>query len=860
MGFSIVMSKFILSLTVVSVLLVSTLMPLAAAAITPAPETRQVMHVRLPNRKNAQPLSDAIAFPQAIQSYRGIQSLWTPPLTPPATVNFLGATLNGTHPINTFPPDTMGAVGPTQYVVMANGRIVSFNKLTGTADSVLDTTSNSFFQMDRTGCNTTTPRIRYDRLSGRWFMIMVTDCIPNRILIAVSNGGIIASPADFDFFHIDVATQAPIITDPNPLFDPSTCMADFPTLGVDAHALYIGTNNICGGSYHSSDGYVIKKSSLIAATPSLNVTVFRALETWDPSGVPQGVDNDDPAAAEGYFVRTSAVAFAQLFLRRVTYDLSGIPSISGDISISGVGNTSYPIPVPHQGGTTGDLDALDDRLTSSQIRNGSLWTSHNIGVDSSGAVPTDPLNIDRNGIRWYEITDLAGSPGVAQSGTIYDSTATNPKFYWIPSIMVSGQGHAVVGFNSAGANDYINAGVAGRLTGDTAGTMGAPLLYTNNTSFAYNPASDTSSPRLWGAYSHTSLDPEDDMTMWTIQEYCDAANSYGLQVLKIIAPPPATPSSATPSMITAGQASVPVIIGGTSSGGSGFYDPGAGAGFYHLSASITGVTVNSLTYTNPTSISLNLSTVGATPGLKSITVTNPDGQSVTTSNFIRVCPVITLGPSAIPAGKQSAAYTATDFSTTGATGAVTFLVSEGLLPTGMTLSGAGRLSGTPSATGNFPVTITATDADGCSATGSYTLMIVAAGGTDIVKIVGTQTAYRSTIQEAYGAAAASGDTIQALAAGYTETLLFGDAKTISLEGGFNADFSPNASAFTTIIGPATISSGNVTTKNIIVQGVTTVSGGSAVMDTTQIQGSLLITNSGTVSLGATGTAGGLAIL
>ncbi len=57
----------------------------------------------------------------------------------------------------------------------------------------------------------------------------------------------------------------------------------------------------------------------------------------------------------------------------------------------------------------------------------------------------------------------------------------------------------------------------------------------------------------------------------------------------------------------------------------------------HLTATISGnVTVNSLTYINPTTISLNLSTVNANFGLQNVTITNPDRQFATASNLIDI--------------------------------------------------------------------------------------------------------------------------------------------------------------------------------------------------------------------------------
>ncbi|MEO6119306.1 MAG: hypothetical protein ABIP12_01345, partial [Terriglobales bacterium] len=182
--------------------------------------------------------------------------------------SFTGATLSGTNPTFAFPPDSMGAVGPTQYIVAVNGRIVSFNKTTGVADGVINATTNTFFNSVRNASGTSDPRIRYDRLSQRWFVVIINVSTPNRILIAVSNTSTITLATIFTFFFIPIDSTLPTI--------PNTCLADYPTLGIDANALYIGTNNFCGSpsqTYHSSDGYVIRKSDLLAGT--LTVTPFR---------------------------------------------------------------------------------------------------------------------------------------------------------------------------------------------------------------------------------------------------------------------------------------------------------------------------------------------------------------------------------------------------------------------------------------------------------------------------------------------------------------------------------------------------------------------------------------------------------
>lgn len=550
------------------------------------------------------------------------------------SLTFTAATLADT---GSFPPDTMGAVGPTQFLVALNGRIRVFNKTSG-AQGDLNADMDSFFNSVRGGELTTDPRVVYDRLSGRWFLLIINVAASNnRILLAVSNGATINSATVWTFYYFNQNQVSPA--------GDNGCFADYPSLGVDANALYVGTNQFCNRAFTNTTAYVIRKSS-VTGGGQIVVCAFRNL--IDSAGgslgsgifSPHGVSNTDPDATEGYFIGTDATSFGRLAMRRVA-NPGGLPVLSANISVN-VLATATPITVRHKGninGVNGRLDAIDDRLLSAQFRNGSIWAAHNIAVNNLG-FPDVPRT--RNAVRWYEIADVAtAGPRLVQAGTIFAPTDTNTedeRNYWIPSLAVSGQGHMLLGFNTAGTNEYINAAIAGRLATDVPGTLQTPQLLTASPG-PYNPSSNSGNQqgrRRWGDYSFTSLDPCDDMTMWTIQEFCDAANSYGLRVAKIPAPPPATPAAASPPAVVAGQASVNVTITGLAVNGAGFYDPGEGAGC-RLRASVTGgVIVNSLQYINPTTVMLNLSTVNAGAGPKTILITNPDGQAATGSNILTV--------------------------------------------------------------------------------------------------------------------------------------------------------------------------------------------------------------------------------
>jgi len=541
------------------------------------------------------------------------------------------------------PPNCVGDIGPTQFLVCVNGRIRTFNRL-GATDGALEMTTDAFFNSVRGGEPTADPRVRYDRLSGRWFITMRTVSIPpasNRMVLAVSNGGNIVNSSSFTFF------QFPVTAD---LTFPVGSFFDFPSLGVDKFALYIGGNTFEFNPdapqdpiYTGTAGYVVRKADLLGGL--LSVTPLGLMGDLNS---PQGVDNDDPNATEGYFVGVDVGFFGQLDVMRISNP--GAVPVASQHNLT-VPLTNYPKGGVLARGSTIPLDDVDDSLLIARMHKGSLWTSHNISVLSSGLVPNDSSDGDRDASRWYELTNLTGTPVLNKWGTLFDSAVTRPEEYWMPSCAMSGQGHMAIVTSAARegtgvtvpAGEFAGIAAGGRFANDPTGGPGnlvtpsfmQPPIIAQAGGGAYN-LDDGSNPRHWGDYSSVTVDPMDDMTFWSVHEYCNGTDSWGVRVIQFRAPLPATPSSATQSSVAQGETNTNIVITGTSSAGSGFFDPGV-AFPNHVSATVNGggVTVNNVVYTDPTHITLNVSVaLNATPGSRTVTVTNPDGQSATSVSGI----------------------------------------------------------------------------------------------------------------------------------------------------------------------------------------------------------------------------------
>ena len=658
----------------------------------------------------------------------------TGPLNPQTVgTSFLGAQLSDT--IGYIPPDSMADVGTDQIVVCVNGRIRSFTR-NGVADGALDTTTDNFFAAVLGGSSTSDPRVRFDRLSGRWFITMITVNTPNFVLIAVSSGSTIASASSFTFFSFQA--------------DPSN-FGDYDTLGVDANALYIGVNVFRGNTFVNTTGFVVNKANLLSGT--LTVTPFTSLITTTGRHhpitqgpfTPQGVNNDDPAATEGYFIGVDQGSFGTLVVLRIS-NPGGTPSISGNILIT-VPATGNPLgSVPALGSTQG-LDDLDDRLFATRMHNGSLWTAHNIQVDGSGNASGTG---GRDGSRWYQITNLTGTPALAQSGTLFDSAGSNPRNFWIPSCAMSGQGHMALGCSVAGNNDPAEIATAGRLAGDPPGTLQSPLTAVTSSS-TYNIGAQNNIYR-WGDFSVTTVDPKDDMTMWTVQEYCNANDSWGVRVIKLLAPPPATPANCSPSTVTQGVANVSVTILGSPANGAGFFDPGTSFP-NHITAAVNGggVTVNSVTYNNPTNISVLLTVASnATAVARTVTVTNPDGQSATSaSGILTIAAAVSTNqpPTLAPISNQTMAVgmilTITNVASDSDGDQLTFSLGAGAATNATINATNGLFTWSPTqaqiGTNHLSVIVTDSGSPPLSATQSFSVTVVASNSPPVLAAISNQT-------------------------------------------------------------------------------------------------------------------------
>jgi len=182
---------------------------------------------------------------------------------------------------------------------------------------------------------------------------------------------------------------------------------------------------------------------------------------------------------------------------------------------------------PQTNGTPVDLHLNGSRLAATVIRNGFLWTCQAIGLNgTNGVYAGDGLgtNVNRAGVQWlrFSVDETPGQLNYSTHGRVCDKRPATPSYYYFPSLMVNCAGDVVMGFSGSSATNHIGAYYTWRLSSGS--TLEVPRLIRDGvTNYLDSPFA------RWGDFSATTLDPSDDSSFWTVQQYADpsGADSFG---------------------------------------------------------------------------------------------------------------------------------------------------------------------------------------------------------------------------------------------------------------------------------------------------------------------------------------------
>ena len=418
-----------------------------------------------------------------------------------------------------IPPDTMGAVGTTQYVQLLNGSFSVYNKATG-ALAAPRITDSAFWTAAGVGATGGDPRVLFDPVSSRW-LALGFDAGGSGLNIGVSDTANALGSWKASTFSVFPAG-----------------IADYPTLATSGNSIVIGTNNFASAS---GGGFTYSGTSLLLL-PKTDIfnpagPVLTGLQTFT---TPNDGVTDRGFAIQGVNTKATGgpvrlVAASAGFNDAVTYDVTGAgtPGVAQTpltyLSTTGgqVYDSNKPARQPTTNASARVADAGDDRVASNAWEvGGKVYFTHTV----------TPTGTDNTVVR---ITVMDAATKSVLSETDINDASGNFDFYQ-GSLAVNSSGQVVVGYNRSGS--FVT-GVDGRISifargfntnpNGTLTMTGDVFLKQSLVSDYHNGSPEGSAPvnrQRWGDYSSVTLDPTDDQSFWVIgqfaREYNNAAGGH----------------------------------------------------------------------------------------------------------------------------------------------------------------------------------------------------------------------------------------------------------------------------------------------------------------------------------------------
>ena len=424
------------------------------------------------------------------------------PRAPALLDDFKGLVADGT----VVPPDTMGAAGPNHLVSFLNSEVGFFSKTTGArlnpGVSLLDFWS-PLISENLLPTNVFDPKVLYDPGSSRFIAMTLDGRLPidnSWVLLAVS---LSSDPrAGWNTWALSVD-------------DTGATWADFPGLGVDENNIYITANLFTADDFFSqSKVWRIPKPQLLTLP---RATTLSWTEFFHSSF------NLQPAhafglAPAGYFLTE---ADSTKFLR--VLQIAGTPpmlSSLGTVEVLPYPNVLSRLPVAPQT----QIDTGDTRILNVVHRNGRLYATHTVSNGTN----------TKTEVAWYEIVP-SSPPTLAQQGRVSHES----RFYYYPSIAVNVNGDIALGFSGSSPTEFPGGYYTARLNTDPPGTTQPVELLKSGEAPYFETG--TGNDNRWGDFSATVVDPTDNLTFWTLQEYAQTDDQWGtwwgsFRIIDIIAP------------------------------------------------------------------------------------------------------------------------------------------------------------------------------------------------------------------------------------------------------------------------------------------------------------------------------------
>ena len=458
---------------------------------------------KLPTRVLIHPEVEEPEEPISSSAPQIIQGPFSPfAASPPPSASFMG--LDDIPMVDSsyivIPPDTGGAVGLAKIMSGLNNNYRIFSKSDGSVVSTVGT-ATFWAPSGETALNgLTDPRTLYDPYNNRWIAVMQTVTTgAGNILVAVSQ----SSDPSGNWFLYRFAIGATI---------------DFPIVGFNKNWITVSINR------YSNAGLFQRGITLVVNYPMARAgtgsgTLFTQAANTHFCSAPCATYS---AASETLYVVTHLSSASGTYALDTITGTSSAPvyTAGGTQTRPGggwvqPGGQILPQSAPNSGASACappcPIETQDAQVRSAPVfRDGFIYYTQTVGLPASGLTHT--------GAQWTRLNAPGGS--FVDGGRIEDPTATSTnggKWYSYPHIAVNSAGDFMIGYSQLSSAQHPAAGYSMHLAADAPGTIRDPVVYKAGEDYYHK---DFGSGRnRWGDFSQAQVDPSDDRSLWTLQEY-----------------------------------------------------------------------------------------------------------------------------------------------------------------------------------------------------------------------------------------------------------------------------------------------------------------------------------------------------
>lgn len=392
------------------------------------------------------------------------------------------------------PPNTTGAVGPNHVMTMSDTEVRIQNRLGITLSTM---TPPAFWGPISLGAFE--QRLVYDSIHERWIATARVDG---------SSGFAISSTSDptgaWTYYFL-----------PSNVGD----INDLASVGFNTSWIVVTAEVWSNSDFQGPKLWVIDKGTALAGGP-LTITIFppgfdgstgtkqatmQACLTLDPLEQTLWIVNvlgSDPNDGTNLLRLSQITGTGPSPVWSVapgsTYPGTGMFRVSNLFNFTRISGANCGV---------GGLTLLGARIGANAIfRNGRIWATHHAWLPATGTP-------DRTAAFWYQIDPAAMPNPIVQSGVIDGAPGSS---HLCPSIAVNCADDVCIGMTRSDAIRCPGAAYAIRMAGDAAGTTRPVQVLRAGEGFYTQGPSVT---LHWGRYSATVIDPVDDRSFWTVQEY-----------------------------------------------------------------------------------------------------------------------------------------------------------------------------------------------------------------------------------------------------------------------------------------------------------------------------------------------------